>query len=287
MKMKRYLIGAAGLFALLTVILISCQKSIDSNPSITPTGQSKLSIFLTDGPYDYQKVLIDIQGIRVKVDTCEKEEDEDCDDYKDSLERECEVWDTLDIRAGVYDILNLQNGIDTLLASGFYPSGEIEKIQFILGNNNSVMVDSVVHPLKLRNNKDYIYVKIRHEDLDSITNNNFVLYLDFDVARSIQYVNGSYWLKPYLKPFGKHSTGEIEGKVRPVQAHGMIKAYNSTDTAFARPDHHEGEFKIRGLKPGTYDVWIEGRNGYRDSTIRNVSVKRGDDTKLGTIILQK
>ena len=285
--MRRYLIGALGFFALLTIVLISCQKSIVSDLNAIPTGQSKLSIFLTDGPYDYQKVLIDIQGIRVKVDTCEKEEDEDCDDYKDSLDRDCEVWDTLDIRAGVYDILNLQNGIDTLLASGFYPSGEIEKVQFILGNNNSVMVDSVVHPLKLKENKNYIYVKIEHENIDSITNNNFVLYLDFDVARSIKLVNGTYWLKPYLKPFGKHSTGEIEGKVRPVQAHGMIKAYNTTDTAFARPDHHEGEFKIRGLKPGTYDVWIEGRNGYKDTTITAVNVRRGEDTKLGTIFLKQ
>lgn len=285
--MKSYLIGALGFFALLSIILISCQKDIVNNPEATPAGQSKLSIFLTDGPYDYQKVLIDIQGIRVKVDTCEKEEDEDCDDYEDSLDRDCDVWDTLDIRAGVYDILNLQNGIDTLLASGFYPSGEIEKIQFILGNNNSVMVDSVEHPLKLRDNKNYIYVKIEHENIDSITNNNFVLYLDFDVARSIKLINGTYWLKPYLKPFGEHSTGEIEGKVRPVQAHGMIKAYNATDTAFARPDHNEGEFKIRGLKSGTYDVWIEGRNGYRDTTIKSVNVRRGEDTKLGTIFLKQ
>lgn len=298
MKQLRWLLASLFCVSLISLFVISCQKDVSRGGASIPTGQAKLAVFLTDGPYDYQKVLIDIQGIIVKVDTCEKHEGEDeddnhhdgnhndNDDYHDSADVNCEVWDTLSIHSGVYDLLKLRNGVDTLLASGYIPNGKIEKIKFILGNNNSILVDSVSYPLKLRNDKNYIFLKIRHDDIDSITSNNFQLYLDLDISRSITLVNGQYWLKPFLKPFGRHSSGEIEGKIRPVHSHGMIKAYNATDTAFAHPED-EGEFKIRGLKEGNYSLWVDGIDGYRDTLITDINVRRGKETDLGTIMLKK
>jgi hypothetical protein len=270
----------------------SCQKegSYNGNSGI-PAGKTKLSVYLADGPYDFQKVLIDIRRIEVKLDTCRRNNDDDhdghgCDDDHDSLQNHCEIWDTLDIHAGVYDLLTLRNGLDTLLASGFVLNGKIERIKITLGTNNSVMVDSVVHPLHLLGNQNFVYINIHREHLDSISSNNFQLFLDFDLAHSIRIINGDYWLKPVLKPFGRHSSGEIEGKIRPVHSHGMVKAYNATDTAFALPQN-EGEFKIRGLHAGTYSLFIDGINGYRDTTINNISVQRGRETELGTIQLHQ
>ncbi|MBK5273222.1 MAG: carboxypeptidase regulatory-like domain-containing protein, partial [Bacteroidia bacterium] len=135
-------------------------------------------------------------------------------------------------------------------------------------------------------NQNFVYINIHREHLDSISSNNLQLFLDFNLDRSIKIINGEYWLKPVLKPFGRHSSGEIEGKVRPVHSFGTIKAFNATDTAFARPED-EGEFKIRGLADGTYSLLIEGINGYQDTTITNIDVTRGHDTKLGTIQLHK
>ncbi len=294
-QFRLFLISLSGVI-LITLFVISCQKDVSGDRGIIPSGQSKLSVYLTDGPNDFQEVLIDIQAIYVKVDTCEKngrhdndrdDHDEHCDDYKDTLDVDCDIWDTLQIRPGVYDLLQLQNGVDTLLASGYIPNGRVEKIKFVLGTNNSVVVDNVVHPLLLKDNKNYVYIKIKHEDIDSITSGNFNLYLDFDLTRSIRFHNGNYTLKPVLKPFGHHSYGEIEGKVRPVNSHGEIKAYNSTDTFYARPNHDEGEFKIRGLKEGTYSLFVDGINGYRDTLINDIKVRRGKETELGTILLKK
>lgn len=278
------------------IFFYSCQKegSHNSNNEIT-SGKTKLSVFLTDGPYDFQQALIDIQRIEVKLDTCRRNDDDDddddhdgpgCDDDHDSLHNHCEIWDTLDIRAGVYDLLTLRNGVDTLLASGFILNGKIERIKVTLGTNNSVMVDSIVHPLHLLGNQNFVYINIHREHLDSVSSSNLRLFLDFDLSRSIKIKNGEYWLKPMLKPFGEHSSGEIEGKVRPVHSHGMIRAYNATDTAFALPED-EGEFKIRGLREGTYSLFIDGINGYSDTTISNISVNRGRETELGTIVLHQ
>lgn len=269
----------------------SCQKDVTAVENNIPDGMNKLSVYLTDGPTDYQKVLIDIQRIEVKLDTCRRNNDDDhnspgCDDDHDSLSTRCQVWDTLNINPGVYDILTLRNGLDTLLASGFLLNGKIERIKITLGNNNSVLVDSVLYPLNLVNHQNFVYVNIRREHLDSLSSNNLQLYLDFDLQRSIVYANGKYWLKPVLKPFGRHSSGEIEGKIRPVHAYATIKAFNATDTAFARPED-EGEFKIRGLREGTYSLFIDGINGYRDTTISNIVVRRNHETELGTIQLHQ
>lgn len=274
----------------LLLIFAACQKDV-SNDETIPAGQSKISVYLTDGPTDYQKVLVDIRAIDIKIDTCRRHEDDDhdgpgCDDDHDSLSSRCEVWQSININPGVYDLLTLRNGLDTLLASGFIYSGKIQRIKVTLGTNNSVVVDSVSYPLRLLNNQNFVFVNLHREHLEIISASNFNLYLDFDLARSIRYLGGQYWLKPVLKPFGRHSTGEIEGKVRPVNAYGTIKAFNATDTAFARPED-EGEFKIRGLREGTYSLFIDGINGYRDTTINNIIVRRRDDTELGTIRLSR
>lgn len=274
-----------------SVLLYSCQKEVSVEDGNIPSSTNKLSVYITDGPTDYQKVLIDIQQIAVKLDTCRRNSDDDdhgrpgCDDDHDSLKVNCEIWDTLNINAGVYDLLTLRNGLDTLLASGFLLNGKIERIKVTLGTNNSVMVDSVSYPLNLLNRQNFVFLNIGRDHLDSLSSNNLQLYLDFDLLHSISYIGGKYWLKPVLKPFGRHSTGEIEGKIRPVHSHGLVKAYNATDTAYARPWDEEGEFKIRGLKEGTYSVFIDGINGYRDTTITNVVVQRKRDTELGTIML--
>lgn len=272
-------------------IFYACQKEVSSGSNNVNSGKTKLSVFLTDGPYDFQKVLVDIQQIEVKIDTCRRQEDDDhngpgCDDDQDSLSNRCEIWDTLDIRPGIYDLITLRNGVDTLLASGFLLNGKIERIKITLGNNNSVMADSIVYPLHLINNQHFVYVNIHREHLDSISSNNFRLFLDFDLSRSIKFIGGEYWLKPVLKPFGRHSSGAIEGKIRPVHSFGTIKAYNATDTAYARPED-EGEFKIRGLREGTYSLFIDGINGYQDSTITNITVTRGRENNIGRIQLHQ
>ncbi|MBL0358889.1 MAG: DUF4382 domain-containing protein [Chitinophagaceae bacterium] len=274
----------------LSVLFYACQKESSANGTI-PAGQIKLSVYLTDGPYDFQNVLIDIQQIAVKVDTCQHYGDEDhdqpgCDDDHDQRNSDCEIWDTLNIRPGVYDLVQLRNGLDTLLASDFVLNGKIKRIKFTLGDNNSVIVDSTSYPLRLLNNQHFVYVNIKREHLDSLSSNNLQMFLDVDLSRSIKFFNGQYWLKPVIKPFGRHSSGEIEGKVRPVGSFGTIKAFNTTDTAFALP-WSEGEFKIRGLQEGTYSLFIQGINGYSDTTISNIQVTRNRDTKLVTIQLHQ
>jgi len=291
--MKKLMLALVWTMAIITMFLFfySCKKDSTGRDRI-PNGMNKLSVYLADNPGDYQQVLIDIQRIEVKVDTCSANDNDDhdfpgCDDHHDSISHHCQVWDTLAINAGVYDLLTLRNGVDALLASGFLLNGKIERIKLTLGDNNSVVVDSVSYPLHLFNNWHAVYVNIRREHLDSLSSNNLQLYLDFDLHRSIFHFNGQYWLSPVLKPFGRHSTGSIEGRVQPFYSHSFIKAFNGTDTSYALPWWGLGGFKIRGLQEGNYSLFINGINGYRDTTINDIIVERHTETDVGTIELQQ
>lgn len=288
--LSKPMLAMGTLLLTLSLFFYACQKDSVSNNTI-PAGKTKLSVYLADAPIDFQNALVDIQQIAVKVDTCMRNADDDhdqpgCDDDHDQRNSNCEIWDTLKIRQGVYDLLQLRNGLDTLLASDFVLAGKIKRIKFTLGDNNSVVVDSTSYPLRLLNNQHFVYLNIKRDHLDSLSSNNLQLYLDFDLSHSIRFFNGEYWLKPVIKPFGRHSSGEMEGKIRPVHSFGTIKAFNSTDTAYALP-WSQGEFKIRGLKEGTYSLYVQGINGYSDTTISNISVQRNRDTELGTIQLHQ
>jgi len=306
-SLRKLVLPAIILSAIL--VFFACQKEASHSAASEniPAGKAKLSVFLTDGPLDFQKVLIDIKSIQVLVDTCHHfgDMDDQEDEHHDGEHEEgedhghdgegsgnsndsCRVWSDLQINPGIYDLLTLRNGQDTLLGASFIPNGKIIKIKINLGPDNSIMADSITSPLKIRNGQDFVIIKIRNEHLDSIAPNNFHLILDFDLARSIKFENGVYLLSPVVKAFSGKNTGTIEGKVRPEDSFGMISAFNATDTAFALPDRDdEGEFKIRGLKEGTYSVTIQGINGFLDSTITNVQVIKGRETELGKIVLHQ
>ncbi|MCC7245393.1 MAG: DUF4382 domain-containing protein [Saprospiraceae bacterium] len=152
------------------LILFSCNKDEQD---------TTLRIRLTDGPGDYQQVNVDIREIRVKTS------------------QDTSKWLSLQTNAGVYNLLNFQNGIDTLLASGPVPAVTLKEVRFILGPNNTVMQDSVIYPLTTPSAEDSgLKVKI-DKDLNQDLN-TFVL--DFDAALSIkEQGNGVFKLSPVIK----------------------------------------------------------------------------------------
>jgi hypothetical protein len=277
---KYVLVVAAG-----AIIFFACSKDKSSDDSNVPSGKQSLSLYLTDGPTDYfDKVLIDIKSVKVLVDTCDKSRRRTIN--WDSTKK-CFIWDSLKVAPGVYDLLSLRNGIDTLLGSGTVTDGTIRKIVITLGTNNSIVKDSVSYPLNLVNNQNTITVWLFGHEWESTSNGHYRLWLDFDCGRSIVRLrNGDFYLAPFIKAFVIKESGAVKGIVKPGDAHPIISIYNATDTAYAWP-WIDGRFKVRGLNSGTYSVFVNAGNGYKDTTISNVSVTVGKETDLGTITLHK
>lgn len=297
---------AAGIVLLLLTMLItfSCKKEKGLDQSI-PEGQQRIRIHLADNPVNFDEVNVDIQRVEVLVipDSCRSGrngDDDDDDDGNgdggchhdhdgdnDDHHYRCSVWDTLDIRPGVYNLLDLTNGADTLLATGFTVEGKIKKIRLTLGTQNSVVIDSVSYPLTLWNGYNRVTINVRGEDIEEITPGDLQLWLDFDAGRSIVRIRDNrFVLKPYLRIWLPAQTATIKGKVLPSQADAVVSAIANGDTLVAIPDHDNGRFKIRGLRGNTADVFINATaNNYQDTTITGVLLQRGQETDIGTIQL--
>ena len=272
------------------VLLYACQKEL-SQDGAAP-GQQKISLFLTDDPGIFDSVVVDIRSVKVKVDTCSQSTDDDDekddDGHDDDDDDSCEVWHNLQVNPGKYDLLSLRNGVDTLLATGNVPAGDVEKVIIELGTGHYLVKDSIRYPLNLMpGRKPFITVKLKDEHWDQVSIRNSRIWLDFDVARSIvQGRNNQFYLLPVIRPFSVKKTASLEGTVLPREAAAVVSLFNATDTAFALPER-DGEFKIRGLKPGSYTLFVNAGNGYRDTTINNIVLESGKEREIPTIRLRK
>lgn len=176
MKMKFFL-PILTLFSLF--LLYSCNKDVQDG------NQAKMNIRLTDAPIDLDSVFVDIREVRVKIGN----------DIADSLTDS--GWQTLTTNAGIYNLLRLQNGVDTLLATGLAPATYVKEIRLILGPNNRV-VDTfgVSKPLTIPSGSES-GLKIKINKKLNATLNTFLI--DFDTDLSIKKESDGYKLRPVIK----------------------------------------------------------------------------------------
>jgi hypothetical protein len=167
MKLKKFVLP----LAILAAGIASCNKDDDST--------TNLKIKLTDNPYNATEVNIDLQKVRVNFSS------------------DSSGWTDLQTRAGIYNLLDFQNGVDTLIAEQVVPAGTLKEIRFVLGDRNSIKINNVVYPLTIPSGSSSgLKIKLNkqlHANLDS-------LVVDFDAALSIlQTGTGEYKLSPVLK----------------------------------------------------------------------------------------
>src|SRR5689334_10345446 len=110
------------LFCLAAMALFSCNND---------DKMARLEVRLTDAPGDYDAVNIDIIGMELHTEGA----------------GDNDGWRTIPVNGGIYDILELAGGLDTLLTAAETPAGSISQIRLILGENNSIVVDGKEKPL--------------------------------------------------------------------------------------------------------------------------------------------
>ncbi len=263
-----------------TAIFYACQKEVSGiRPTTDLSKPHAVSIYLTDDQTPvFDSVFIDLQQLQVKVED-------------DTLSGD--GWISINIRAGVYNILRFRNGLDTLFASGMLPNAKVEKIRLVLGTRNSVMKDGQSFPLKIHDSDRELMINLEADNFDITPTGQVLFWIDFDASRSIQVDNSGsgnnngFRLKSHIRLFAKSKSGSIEGRVLPAAADARVMAINGTDTTTAIPEDDKGEFKIVGLNAGTFTVFIDGQNNYRDTTVTGVLVRNNEDTHVPTITLNR
>ena len=245
------------LFTIITVGFMSCSKS-------DQTAMTKFEIRLTDSPGDYQEVNIDIQDVQVNSQTGET------------------GWQSVNIKKGIYNLLNFTNGLDTLLGTALLPVGHLSQIRLVLGTNNTLKINDQIISLTTPSAQQSGLKLLVNADLQAgIT---YKLLLDFDVAKSIVSTgSNTFKLKPVIRVISQALTGAIKGLVTPAISTPAVYAIMGSDTlATTYADSVSGKFLLQGLNAGTYLVSFAPKSGYLPLTKDNVSVAVGNVTDLGT-----
>ncbi len=165
--MKTKLIAFASL--IISVAFFSCTKENDT---------TVLKIRMTDAPVAMEEVNIDLQSIEAKF-------------AKDTAK-----WVTLETNVGIYNLLGLQNGVDTLIAQGTFPTGVVKEIRLIVGANNTVKVNGQIYPLTIPSGAESgLKIKVNKNLQATIE----TLLIDFDAALSIKAEADGYKLRPVVK----------------------------------------------------------------------------------------
>ncbi|NVK66240.1 MAG: DUF4382 domain-containing protein [Flavobacteriales bacterium] len=174
MKTIITLFGLAAVMAFTT----SCDKN---------KGEGKMTVRMEDAPYDAEAVFVQVQEVQVKY------EDESVGD---------DGWVSLSTEAGVYNLLELQNGVTAVLTENeSIPVGKASQMRLILGTENSIVIDGTTYGL-LTSSQTNTGLKF-NLNADIQNNENVIVLIDFDVDNSVVLQGtGSYLLKPVIKVEG-------------------------------------------------------------------------------------
>jgi hypothetical protein len=149
--------------------ILGCEKE---------SGQTTLRVRMTDAPAALEKVNIDLKEVNIK------------------FSGDTSAWIAMDTRVGIYNLLDLQNGIDTLIASGTYPTASVKEIRLVVGGNNSVVEGGQTYPLTIPSGASSgLKIKIDKELREGIDS----LVIDFDAALSIRQEADGYKLRPVVR----------------------------------------------------------------------------------------
>ena len=151
-----------------SVLFFACKKE----------SQSTLQVKLTDAPADLDEVNIDLKAVNVI--------------FRD----DSRGWVSLQTKDTIYNLLGLQNGLDTLIAQGTFPTNTVKEIRLVLGDNNSVKVNGQVYPLIIPSGSTS-GLKIKVNKKLNATLETVVI--DFDAGMSVTQEQDGYKLRPVIK----------------------------------------------------------------------------------------
>jgi len=247
-------------------VFTSCSKNNSSD-----RGQASFRVFLTDDPADFESVFIDIQDVQVNL-----------------TGNGDNGWQSLQgVNKGVYDLLTLVDNHDTLLADATIPSGRVYQLRLILGTENYVKVNGTMIALNtLADQQSGLKLKIQQY---VTSGTSFKVILDFDVAKSIVFVDSSsYNLKPAIRTVFEFVGGNVRGWVSPKDFQTIVYAIQEADTVASTFTGQEGGYIIKGIAEGPYSLYFNPADTtHKDSLITGINVINKEETIIDTIFLRQ
>lgn len=224
------------------------------------TANYPYNVRMTDAPGPYDAVIIEVIGVEVTGNNGKAV--------------------SLNVKAGLYNLLDFSNGRDTLLASGNLETPTIQQVRLILGANNHVVIDGVNYPLSTPSAEQSGLKLQVHQTLQADVLYSFLI--DFDANASIvKEGNGTYKLKPVIRTIEVGSGGTIEGKITPAGTRAFVTA--TAGMSYSSYVSATGEFKIVGIPAGSHTITITPAQPMLPVIQNEVVVTSGASTNIGTI----
>ncbi|MEN8121411.1 MAG: DUF4382 domain-containing protein [Bacteroidota bacterium] len=259
------------------IFIYSCEKN---------EGTAKFNLYLTDAPASYDAVNIDVQSAKIHFESDGEGE-----------------WKTLDIETGIYNLLELTNGVDVSLASADLPSGTISQIRLILGENNSLVKGDETYDLTIPSAYTSGLKFNVHAQLEAGLTYN--LWIDFDASKSVVHTgSGTYHLKPVIRTYTEATSGAIKGYVvtpildsddpieyDPIEgvtvSISFLEDGNTENTVISTNTNEDGYFMLSGVPEGSYIVkFLKEADPAIDKEIEDVEVEIGTVNDLENIIIE-
>jgi hypothetical protein len=151
------------------LFVLSCSKETDT---------STVRVMMTDAPALWDEVNIDLERVEIK------------------FANDTSSWISMQTNASIYNLLDLQNGVDTLIAQGTFQADVVKEIRLVLGTDNTIMVNGQIFELTVPSGAESgLKIKIDKDlnaDIETLT-------IDFDAALSINTGPQGYFLVPVIR----------------------------------------------------------------------------------------
>ena len=243
-------------FMMLGLLITSCSNNDDQK------GSYPYAVRMTDAPGPYDEVNVDVQGVEVMGEG-----------GKSAI---------LNVNKGIYNLLELSNGVDALIATDSLEMSNVTQIRLILGSQNTVVVDNVSYPLSTPSaEQSGLKIKVNQSLQEGIL---YSVLLDFDANKSIVKLgNGGYQLKPVIRSIERATSGSIKGKVAAGVMAVVEAKSTTTQLSYASNVNTNGEFMVMGLPPGIYTLTLTPAFPLKVVIKNNVTVTAGLTSDIGTL----
>ena len=273
--MKRNSVLLTVCIAFFLILISACKKSNQAS-------DTHLEVKLTDGiTTEYSAINVDLQGL----------------DYNTSESPGVTTgWTSIGPQQpGVINLLTLRNGQSSVLSNLVVPPVNIKQFRLRFGNNNTIVKNGITYPLvipdQIKTNGAAVVA------IFNLTGGSRSIWIDFEASRSVIYnpSNNTYTLSPELRSFDVNESGTIEGNVLPASGEPFL-AVGPDSSAVNPPNINiitypeksaNGYFKIMGIPPGLYQVYMATSTGILHSkTVTKITVKKNEVSSIGTHSLQ-
>jgi hypothetical protein len=267
-----YLITLMSIFGGFLLLQACDNNTTNINSNGPQHGKGRVNVHMTDSPANYDSLTINI--LRIEI-------------HGTGSDSANNKWQVISDSSQTVNIMDLTNGKTKLIGTKDLEPGTYNQIRLILGSENTVSVNGNSYPVKIPSGQQS-GLKININTNINLTQGKTIdLLLDFNAANSVHRTgNGRYMMKPVIHAVNTKIDGYIKGQVQPYKA--TVFTVNDSDTTSTFADSTSGNFKLVGLKPGTYSLTLlPVDTTYSDTTLTGIQVNSGDTTNVGTITLHK